>query len=134
MRDYNNRNSRRGHHSRRNEYDGYDEFNRSGMEDGWRNEDFYFDRNTERRGFSNRDYSGSNYWPVSDRIREEHVGNAFDYTPEFGYGPQRDNRREAEGYGNSHSPSMEAYNDWREADDDRQGGYRGSDSRDYRYP
>ena len=134
MKTIRNRNSARGHHSYSRRDDERDEFSQRGMEDPWRNEDYFFDRYHGRRGFSNRDYSESNYWPVNDRIRDEHYGNDNNYVPSINYGRERyrEGYFRPSGYGNEGSGLMREYERWTSAPRNDEDGYRDRDSREYR--
>lgn len=131
MKTIQSRNAYRGHR-RGARYYNDDEFSQSGLEDGYRNEDYYFDRVQRRRGYDNRDHGGSNYWPAGDRVREERSGWENDYVPEFNYGQESNARgsRRATGYGNEGSPSMREFDAW--SRDREPEGYFGRNSNDYR--
>ena len=127
----------RGHGDRR-RYDERDEFSQSSrspaMDDGWRNEDYYFERVQERRGYDNRDQSGSNYWPTRDDVREERYGQYSDYVPalDYGRGYRSAGPNKAVGYGNEGSRYMRDFENWRDGSDNYEEGNFGRNSNDYR--
>jgi hypothetical protein len=134
MKTIRNRYSSRGHGARRGSYrdddELRDEFSDNGMEDGWRNDDYYFGRIRNRRGYSNRDYAGGNYWPSGEDIRGQREGRNNEYVPSFDYGSGRGERySRTTGYGDQDSPSMREYRHWRESAEPE--GYAGRNRHDY---
>jgi hypothetical protein len=130
MRTISSRNTSRGHGDRRRDNRDYDEFSTSGMEDGWRNEDYYFDADRARNGYWNRDYSGNNYWAGRDDVRDERFAEENDYVPSLDYGSAPRRRGGTYGYGNEGSSQMRDFERWRESGNPE--GYAGRNANDYR--
>jgi hypothetical protein len=122
----------RGHGDRQ-RYDERDEFSQSGLDDGWRNEDYYFER-VRDRGYDNRDYSGNNYWPSRGDVRDERYGQYNDYVPalDYGRGYRSAGRDHATGYGNEGSRYMRDFENWRQGGSSYSEGYGGRNADDYR--
>ena len=135
MRNYtqNNRTTR-GHGGRDRGRSADDEFNAGGMEDSWRNEDYYyFERDEDRRGYDNKDYSGDNYWSGRRDVRDEREFQDPRYAPAVDYGSHswRSHRNRAYGYGNQGSAQMRDFENWRDGNREEEG-YFGRNSNDYR--
>ena len=102
MKTIRNRYHGRGHSRRGFDAETRDEFSDSDMEDSRRNEDYYF-RHDRGSGYTNRDYSGGNYWPSNDALRRQRDVYEGSYVPSFDYGPHRDHPRHRLTSGSSHS-------------------------------